>query len=79
MTIGYADLLVQGPRLPDDLRDYAEILTSTQDAAAMIPTATTTAIPAPQVIGVLRLGSRRVTVGSSSGRCAARRVPYVKL
>ncbi len=37
VTIGYADLLVNDPRLPSDLRDYAaEILTSAQDAAETV-------------------------------------------
>jgi hypothetical protein len=37
VTIGYADLLVQDPRLPADLRDYAaEILTSAQDAVQTV-------------------------------------------
>lgn len=37
VTIGYADLLVQDPRLPDDLRAYAaEILTSAQDAVRTV-------------------------------------------
>ena len=37
LTIGYADMLAQDPRLPDDLRDYAaEILTSAQEAAETV-------------------------------------------
>jgi GAF domain-containing protein len=37
VTIGYADMLVQDPRLPDDLRDFAtEILSSAQDAAQTV-------------------------------------------
>jgi GAF domain-containing protein len=37
VTIGYADLLANDPRMPTDLRDYAaEILTSAQDAAETV-------------------------------------------
>jgi GAF domain-containing protein len=37
VTVGYADLLANDPRLPADLRDYAaEILTSAQDAAETV-------------------------------------------